>query len=300
MVSNAPGDARLGLGSVQWGQQYGIANTAGQPSSDDVARIIRIAGEAGVRTIDTARDYGTSEALIGELVPRKGWRIVTKLTAQLSASSSDGAVSAASASVAASLAALRETALDTLLLHRLEHMTSWDGAVWRALLALRESGRIHHLGISALGPDEAWLALERPDVDVIQVASNLFDQRLARAGFFEAAIAAGKEVFVRSVFLQGVAHLHPDRLPTHLAALRESLTQTREYAASQGWESFAPFLAFAYGTPGARVLIGAESVAQVRECLAEWRLAPERSEAVRAFAEQILPLPERMLNPWQW
>jgi aryl-alcohol dehydrogenase-like predicted oxidoreductase len=299
-VSNAPGDARLGLGSVQWGQHYGIANTAGQPSPVDVARIIRIAGQFGVHTIDTARDYGASEALIGELVPRDGWRIVTKLTAQLPESSSDGAVSAASASVAASLAALRETALDTLLLHRLEHMTNWDGAVWRALLGLRDGGRIHHLGISALGPDEAWLALECPDVDVIQVASSLFDQRLARAGFFEAAIAAGKEVFVRSVFLQGVAHLHPDRLPSHLAALREPLTQTGEYAASLGWKSFAPFLAFAYGTPGARVLVGAESVAQVRESLAEWRLAPERSEAVRELAARIPELPERVLNPWQW
>jgi aryl-alcohol dehydrogenase-like predicted oxidoreductase len=299
-VSNAPGDARLGLGSVQWGQHYGIANTAGQPSSDDVARIIRVAGDAGVRTIDTARDYGTSEALIGELVPREGWRIVTKLTAQLPASSSDDAVSAASASVAASLAALRETALDTLLLHRLEHMTNWDGAVWRALLELRDGGHVHHLGISALGPDEAWLALGLQDVDVIQVASNLFDQRLARGGFFEAARAAGKEVFVRSVFLQGVAHLYAEQVPSHLAELREPLTQVREFAATRGWESFAPFLAFAYGIPGARVLVGAESVAQVRECLAEWRLAPERSEAVRELAAQIPAMPDRVLNPWQW
>jgi aryl-alcohol dehydrogenase-like predicted oxidoreductase len=299
-VSGAPSDPRLGLGSVQWGQRYGIANTAGQPSSDDVAQIIRIAGEAGVRTIDTARDYETSEALIGELVPRDGWRIVTKLTAQLPASSSDGAVSAASASVAASLAALGETSLDTLLLHRLEHLTNWGGAVWRALLALRDGGRIHRLGVSALGPDEAWLALERPDVEVIQVASNLFDQRLARGGFFEAAIAAGKEVFVRSVFLQGVAHLQPDRLPIHLAALRETLTYIRAYAASQGWESFAPFLVFAYSTPGTCVLIGAESAAQVRACLAEWSLAPERLDAIRDLAAQIPELPERVLNPWQW
>jgi aryl-alcohol dehydrogenase-like predicted oxidoreductase len=225
---------------------------------------------------------------------------VTKLTAQLPATSSDDAVAAASASVAASLSALRETALDTVLLHRLEHLTSWEGKVWQSLIALRDTGRIRHLGVSALGPNEAWTALELPDVDVIQVASNLLDQRLARGGFFEAATSAGKEVFVRSVFLQGVAHLHPDRLPGHVADLRGSLVEIREFAASRGWQAFAPFLYFAYGIPATNVLIGAEAVEQVSECLAEWALAPERYETVRELAAQIPELPERALNPWQW
>jgi aryl-alcohol dehydrogenase-like predicted oxidoreductase len=299
-VSSASDAARLGLGSVQWGQRYGIANTAGQPSTDDVSRMLEIADRAGVRTIDTARDYGSSEAIIGELVPRTGWRIVTKLAAQLPATSSDDAVAAASASVTESLSALREPVLDTLLLHRLEHMTNWDGAVWRALIAMRDTGRIQHLGISALRPNEAWAALGHPDVDVIQVASNLFDQRLVRAGFFEAAVAAGKEVFVRSVFLQGVAHLHPDRLPSHVAVLRPSLIEIREFAAIRGWQTFAPFLYFAYDTPGARVLIGAEAVTQVAECLAEWALAQERYEAVRELAAAIPELPTSVLNPWEW
>jgi hypothetical protein len=125
---------------------------------------------------------------------------------------------------------------------------------------------------------------------VIQVASNLFDQRLARGGFFDAAVAAGKEVFVRSVFLQGVGHLHPDQLPSYLTELRAPLTQIREFAAIRGWRAFAPFLYFAYGIPGAGVVIGAEAVAQVDECLAEWGLAPERYEVVR----------ESALNPWVW
>lgn len=299
-MSGARDTARLGLGSAQWGQRYGIANIAGQPSSDDISRMIDIAGAAGARTVDTARDYGSSEALIGALVPPNEWRIVTKLTAQLPANSSNDAVAAASASVAASLAALRETVLDTLLLHRLEHFTSWDSAVWRSLIALRDMGRIRHLGVSALGPNEAWTALELPDVDVIQVAGNLFDQQLARAGFFDAAIAAGKEVFVRSVFLQGVAHLHPDRLPSNVADLRGSLIEIRKFAASRGWRAYAPFLYFAYGLTGARVLVGAELPAQVSECLAEWALASERYVAVRELAARIPEFPERVLNPWQW
>jgi aryl-alcohol dehydrogenase-like predicted oxidoreductase len=291
--------ARLGLGSVQWGQRYGIANTTGQPSSDDVSRMVALAGEAGVNIVDTARDYGSSEELVGSLVPHDGWRIVTKLTAQLPATSSR-AMAAATASVAASLEALGTTALDTLLLHRLAHLTDWDGAVWRTLLEFRRAGRIRRLGISALGPDEAWSALDRPDVDVIQVASSLFDQRLARRGFFEAATAAGKEVFIRSVFLQGAAHLHPDELPHNLADLRGALSQIREFASHRGWPAFAPFLYFAYGIATAHVLIGAEAVDQLRECLEAWAEAPGRHGEVLELAEQIPDFPDTVLNPWQW
>lgn len=36
-------------------------------------------------------------------------------------------------------------------------------------------------GVSAANPDEAWSALEHPEIEVIQVAASLLDQRLARA-----------------------------------------------------------------------------------------------------------------------
>jgi hypothetical protein len=78
------------------------------------------------------------------------------------------------------------------------------------------------------------------------------------------------------------------------------LIQIREFAASRGWQSFAPFLYYAYGTPGAGVLIGAEAVEQLHECLAEWALVSERYQAVRELAARIRVLPERVLNPWQW
>ena len=300
MVTNPVDATRLGLGSVQWGQRYGIANTAGQPSSGEVSAMIALAGEAGVRTIDTARDYAASEELIGTLVPREGWRIVTKLTAQLPVSSPEDAVIATTASVQASLEALRTERLDTLLVHRIEHLSSWGGAVWRVLVELRDAGRIRRLGVSALGPEQAWAALEHPEVDVIQVASSLLDQRLFRGGYFEAAAARGKEVFVRSVFLQGVAHLQLDQLPPGLVTLGESLTRIRELAATQEWPAFAPFLYFAYGIPGARVVIGAETAGQVRACLYEWSMARDRHPDVRELAEAIPMLPDAVLNPWEW
>ena len=70
---------RLGLGSAQFGLDYGVTNLRGQTTPADVAELLRIAGHAGVRVIDTAPAYGSSEETIGACLPSEHhFRIVTK------------------------------------------------------------------------------------------------------------------------------------------------------------------------------------------------------------------------------
>ena len=58
--------SKIGLGSVQFGLSYGISNTVGQTSNEEVSRILDIAFRYGITTIDTAASYGTSESIIGK------------------------------------------------------------------------------------------------------------------------------------------------------------------------------------------------------------------------------------------
>ena len=53
---------KLGLGTVQFGQAYGVSNARGQVPKADVAAILERAGKAGVRVLDTAANYGEAEA----------------------------------------------------------------------------------------------------------------------------------------------------------------------------------------------------------------------------------------------
>ena len=57
--------SQLMLGTAQFGVQYGIANTKGQPSYEDVRGILACAFEGGVNCLDTSVAYGASEELIG-------------------------------------------------------------------------------------------------------------------------------------------------------------------------------------------------------------------------------------------
>ena len=53
------------LGSAQWGSKYGITNTYGQTSLNEMGRIISFASENDCNAIDTANLYGASEKNLG-------------------------------------------------------------------------------------------------------------------------------------------------------------------------------------------------------------------------------------------
>ena len=72
---------RLGLGTVQFGQDYGMFNRGGRPSEREVAAILARAAGVGVGYIDTAPAYGDAEVLVGRYLPAAhDIRIVTKLS----------------------------------------------------------------------------------------------------------------------------------------------------------------------------------------------------------------------------
>ena len=71
------------LGTVQFGLNYGIANTSGKPSLDEVKAIFKYAYEHNLTALDTSRAYGDSEEVIGKALTDLGlldkFFIVTKI-----------------------------------------------------------------------------------------------------------------------------------------------------------------------------------------------------------------------------
>lgn len=298
LVSDA---GRLALGTAQWGSHYGIANETGQPTGDEVAAVAAEAWGAGVRTLDTARGYGDAETVIGSAV-REPWRIITKVAPDVAGPllSADEARTRTLASLAASRTALRRERLDVVLLHRAEHRDQSGGAAWKVLREEQAAGRVRAIGASVVRTTEAALLLEDPSVQVIQVPANLLDQRLATSGFFEAAAHAGREVVVRSVYLQGVAHLAAERLPPHLGPLRDILARLDTVAADAGVPRWNLFLAWARRRLGsATILIGCETAAQLRENLAAWEVT-DLETAIDEAERSVPELPDEILDPWRW
>ena len=296
--------SELVLGTVQWGQPYGIANQTGQPTERDVAGMLDAARRAGVRSLDTARAYGNSEAVIGRLVGKElSWRILTKVDPLVS---NDGvasrleALSRLDASLESSRRALQRDVLDGLLLHRASHRTDAGGAVWERMCELRNAGTVRAIGVSVGSPDEAHRALLDPDVDMIQVAASALDQRLIRAGFFARARERAKEVFVRSVFLQGAALMAPRALPQHLATAAPALSALASIARSAGSSLAALLIAFARDATGCSLVIGAETARQLAEIIDAWAVPRLPAATLEDVRGAVPDLTEEVLNPARW
>ncbi len=296
---------RLVLGTAQWGMSYGIANRTGRPDREELSRLLARAERAGVRAVDTARAYGDSERVIGSLLRARGaaaWDVTTKLAADLGPETRDAreARARAAASLDASRRALGWRRLGVVLLHRAAQRHAFGGAIWSLLRDERRAGRIGRLGVSAANPGEAEAALADPEVEVVQVATSLLDQRLLRSGFFARARARHRQVDVRSVFLQGVAHLAPESLPEALAPLAEPLERIAAWAEPRGFEPAEAFLAFARELPGVRLVVGCESAAQLEQDLRWWRRrAPSRAD-LDALRACVPPLDDDLLDPSRW
>src|SRR5450432_2751044 len=70
---------KLGLGTVQFGLDYGVANRDGRVPPAEISRMLALAARSGISILDTAHHYGTSERVLGEALPVDGnFRIVTK------------------------------------------------------------------------------------------------------------------------------------------------------------------------------------------------------------------------------
>ena len=55
------------IGTAQFGMNYGIANSTGQPSEKTVREIIECATENEIFYYDTAISYGSSEEVLGKI-----------------------------------------------------------------------------------------------------------------------------------------------------------------------------------------------------------------------------------------
>src|SRR5262249_19249157 len=127
-------------------------------------------------------------------------------------------------------------------------------------------GLIQGAGISVYSADRALTALAQPGIDMIQVAANVFDRRIQRAGVFERARELGKAVFIRSVYLQGLALMTPDAAPAHIPMAVQEIATLDEFCREHRVDRRHFALDFIRAAaPEARLVLGAETAEQMKE-----------------------------------
>jgi len=223
--------SKIALGTVQFGLDYGISNDSGQTSKAEVKKILEEASNFGVKTIDTARSYGSSEEALGQTGVHQ-FDVVTKLNpAELHKLS-------VKEQVQNSLQSLNVQHLYGVLFHNSESALSNPEAVNR-LQKLKEEGLVKKTGYSLYTPDELSKILDKyPLPDIIQVPFNILDKR------FEPQLLdlhnKGVEIHTRSTFLQGLFFMHPDSLGRFFDPVKSFITTMQKKMSSK--QALAAFL----------------------------------------------------------
>ena len=284
---------KLALGTVQFGMPYGISNTKGVPSADEIKRILARAADAGALVIDTAAAYGASEEALGRTLPLgHAFRIVTK-TLKV-AGGGTGVVT----DFHKSLAKLGQKSVYGLLVHDAEDLLGPGGdGVFRGLCQLRAEGLVRKIGVSVYSADQIDRVTARYAIDLIQLPFNFLDQRLLKSGHLAKLKAAGVEVHARSVFLQGALLMPLAELPSHFDSVRPHLARIHDEAARAGHSLLELALGFVLGQQTIdQAVVGVCSENQLVEILAAAKKAGTGSMDFSSYSWNE----ERILNPALW
>ena len=155
--------SRLGLGTVQFGLEYGVSNRGGRPDDCEVAAILARAAEAGVGYIDTAPSYANAEILVGRYLSGSGsQRIVTKTPALADATIEARHGQCVLDTLAASLDRLKVDAVHGLLVHQCDDLAKpgWQHLV-DAVAEAQARGWAGRIGASVYNSDQLELVESR-------------------------------------------------------------------------------------------------------------------------------------------
>lgn len=292
--------SRFVLGTAQLGMDYGIANVRGQPSEKLACEIVKTALGHGVNCFDTAQAYGNSEVVLGRALKYCGAdpdiKIVSKLSPALQPTDSE----AVEQSIATSCQNLGVDQLWCLMLHRAEWLDRWDEGLRRALMGVKKRSSVKYLGVSVYSLYDARRALEHPDIQVIEVPCNLWDQRMLREGIFELAKKKGKLCFVRSIYLQGLLLLSPQKAAEKLSVAEEASRRWHTLAAETHLapEQLSIRFGLSLNTP---LVIGAESTRQIEENVQFCEQASLPADATEQIWSEMSPLlNDGIVNPTLW
>lgn len=226
---------KIGIGTVQLGSKYGISNlnSSSTISKNDFYKILNLSLKKNIKIIDTAQSYGNSEKLIGTILLKKKFRnqfnIITKL-GDLRFIKSKNIYGEIYEKVNFSLNNLKVKKIYGLLLHDIKDLKSKKrDIIFKSLLKLKREGLVKKIGFSCYNHNDLTHFLSKYNFDIIQFPFNIIDQRLLEAKILNNLKRKKVEIHIRSIFLQGLLLLPPEKIPYNFLKNHNSLKKWHNF-----------------------------------------------------------------------
>ena len=253
----SPAIGRIGLGTVQFGIDYGITNVRGKVDEKEVSRIAETAVKVGITVIDTACEYGISESVLGRIFPKDvDLRIVTKTPVSTSPEIDTDFCNKVKSKFENSLSQLGIDQSYGLLVHHAADILKLGGdKLVQMLRSLKSEGKTEKIGVSIYNAEEIDGILKIFQPDLVQIPINILDQRLLKSGQLQKLKNLGVEIHARSLFLQGTLLIDSNKLPAFFSPVQHRFKEIESMAVTLGLSKLELCLLFGLSVKEIDILI---------------------------------------------
>ena len=281
---------KLALGTVQFGLQYGINNKSGIPTELDLESIFSLAKKTGIEILDSAQGYGNAEERLGKF-SSYDFQVITKFkkleTPYL-----------LHKELRESLSKLNTECIYGYMAHDGDLLIK-NPEWWHSLQEAKNHGLVKKIGYSLYSVNQLESLLTQNMIpDLIQFPFNIFDQRFAP--YMSELVSLGVEIHTRSVYLQGLLQMNPERLSNNLEQLKPDLIKLRDIAVQNNLSISELCLGFALRNPFInKVVIGIDNASQLAENIYISQKDSLSKEVIRELLS-IKVTELNLLNPLNW
>ena len=259
--------SKIALGTVQFGMNYGISNTTGQVSFDEIEKILDFCKFHEIDTLDTAQGYGESEKVLGQF-DLSQFKVITKLIG--------------SARLETSLENLKLDSVYGLMFHR---ENECNDQTWKQFETYKAQSMVKKIGVSVYSPNALADLINRYPIEIVQFPMNILDQRfIPLLGKLK---ERGIEVHTRSTFLQGLLLME---------SIPEYFLQVSDIIKAIPYPRLEYALAFGKEQDGIdRMVLGVTKLQDLKEIFDAYNMEVESIDY-----SQYAITDEKYINPSMW
>ena len=294
------------LGTVQLGLTYGLGEHSEKPTEEAAFAILDRAVDLGVNTLDTANNYGDSEAVIGRWLTKRRAEgkklpyIVTKV-GPLKHGSYDILRDDVMYQLEGCMKRLCIDKLDIFMLHDYEDYAQDRDAMQKIFADIKSQGLYDYSAISAYSRHDYGVIAES-GFDATQIPLNVFDWGQIENGGLQRLADSGMMIFTRSVFLQGLVFHTPEDLDPRMDFCFPYLNRFIELYKEFELSPAALALSFVLSLPGVtQAVMGCDTADQVEaNCKLFDQTVKLSDEQMNKLHDAFHGIDPRVINPGTW
>jgi len=285
------------LGTAQLGLNYGISNTDGRTTLVQAKKILDLAWNSGIKSLDTANAYGDSEYVIGKLSNDYDWNLITKTPHFTKSVIDNSALEYFDKKLKLSIELLGVDKIDTLLIHSVEDLFKPNGdLLYKKLVYFKKCGLLRKIGASVYDYKQIDSIIDNYDIDVIQLPFSILDQRLLISKHLEKIKKNNIEIHARSVFLQGLLLMNPNDIPLYFLDIFDNIQMFLNYSKEKSLTNVELALSYVNSIREIdKIVVGVNKVEQLSEIICANKIKINTEECLNISVKD-----ERFVNPVNW